>query len=222
MQECTIRRKENQSISMEAGFQSWKTLKILTPETIYSSCNSPGQNTGAGSCSLLQRIFPAQGSNPGLLHCRQILYLLSLWESPRILEWVAYPFSRGSFPSRNRTRIFCIAGGFLTSWATREAPKSGKETKGEVVPCCFHGNKQSFLFQSNHPKTDLLSSERVGKSISGQTPPSSIPFTPNSILCSLCFLWEQTSKTQTHKGHFKAEWQQQKWQLWGTLRREFL
>ena len=37
-----------------------------------------------------------QGSNPGLLHCRQILYCLSHQGSPGILEWVAYPFSRGS------------------------------------------------------------------------------------------------------------------------------
>ena len=39
--------------------------------------DSPGQNTGVGSHSLLQVIFPSQGSNPGLLHCRQILYHLS-------------------------------------------------------------------------------------------------------------------------------------------------
>ena len=39
--------------------------------------DSPGQNTGVGSCSLLQGIFPTQGSNPGLQHCRQILYQLS-------------------------------------------------------------------------------------------------------------------------------------------------
>ena len=39
--------------------------------------NSPGQNTGVGSQSLLQGIFPNQGSNPGLLHCRWILYQLS-------------------------------------------------------------------------------------------------------------------------------------------------
>ena len=39
----------------------------------------------------------------------------------RILEWVAVPFSRGSSQPRNRTRISCIAGGFFTSWATREA-----------------------------------------------------------------------------------------------------
>ena len=38
---------------------------------------SPGRNTGVGSHSLLQGIFPTQGSNLGLLHCRQILYYLS-------------------------------------------------------------------------------------------------------------------------------------------------
>ena len=36
----------------------------------------------------------------------------------RILEWVAFPFSRGSFRPRNWTRVSCIAGGFFTSWAT--------------------------------------------------------------------------------------------------------
>ena len=44
---------------------------------LYSSWNSPGQNTGVGNRSLLQGIFPTQGSNPGLPHCRQILYKLS-------------------------------------------------------------------------------------------------------------------------------------------------
>ena len=42
-----------------------------TPWTIYSSWNSPGQHTGVGSLSLLQGIFPTQGSNPRLPHCRQ-------------------------------------------------------------------------------------------------------------------------------------------------------
>ena len=49
----------------------------------------------------LQGIFPTQGSNSGLPHCRQILYQLSLKGSPRILEWVAYPFSRGPSQLRN-------------------------------------------------------------------------------------------------------------------------
>ena len=39
--------------------------------------NSPGKNTGVGSHSLFQGIFSTQGSNPSLLHCRQILYHLS-------------------------------------------------------------------------------------------------------------------------------------------------
>ena len=49
-------------------------------------------NTRVGSLSLLQGIFQIQGSNPGLLHCRWILYQLSHKGSPRIPEWVAYPF----------------------------------------------------------------------------------------------------------------------------------
>ena len=56
-----------------------------------------------GSCSLLQGIFPTQGLNPGLTHHRQILYHVSHQGSPRMLEWVAYPFSRGSSRPRNLT-----------------------------------------------------------------------------------------------------------------------
>ena len=50
-----------------------------------------------GSLSLLQGIFPTQGSDPGLSHCRRVLYQLRHKASPRILEWVAYPFSGRSF-----------------------------------------------------------------------------------------------------------------------------
>ena len=49
---------------------------------LYSPWNSPGQNTGVGSLSLLQGIFPTQGWNPGLLLCKQILYQLSHQGSP--------------------------------------------------------------------------------------------------------------------------------------------
>ena len=92
----------------------------LQPHRLYSPWYSPGQNTGVGSHSLFQKIFPTQGLNPGLPHCRQILYLLSHKGSPRILEWVAYPFSRGFSQPRNRTRVSCIAGGFFTNWAIRD------------------------------------------------------------------------------------------------------
>ena len=72
------------------------------------------------SLSLLQGIFPTQGSNPGLLHCRRILYQLSHQGSPRILEWMAFPLSTGSSQPRNRTSVPCTAGGFFTSWDTRK------------------------------------------------------------------------------------------------------
>ena len=46
----------------------------LWPHGLYSPWNSLGQNTGVGNLSLLQSIFPTQGLNPGLLHCRWFLY----------------------------------------------------------------------------------------------------------------------------------------------------
>ena len=52
----------------------------LQPRELYSPWNSPGQNIGVGSPSFLQGIFPSQGSNPDLPHCKWILYQLShLW-----------------------------------------------------------------------------------------------------------------------------------------------
>ena len=78
------------------------------------------------------RVFPTQGSNPIPLHCR-ILCQLSHKGSPRILEWVAYPLSRGSSWPRNWTRVSCIAGGFFTNWAIREALRVYLKRKREVV-----------------------------------------------------------------------------------------
>ena len=58
------------------------TLRTHGP---YSPWNSPGQNTGVGSLSLLQGIFPTQGLDPGLPHCRRILYHLSHKGSPQTI-----------------------------------------------------------------------------------------------------------------------------------------
>ena len=49
----------------------------LQPARFLCPWNFPGKNTGVGCHSLLHRVFPTQGSNPGLPHCRQILYQLS-------------------------------------------------------------------------------------------------------------------------------------------------
>ena len=85
-----------------------------------SPWNFPCHNTEVGSLSLHQGIFPTQGQNPGLPHCRWILYQLSHKESPRIVEWVAFPFSRGSSQPRDRTHVSCIAGRLFTNWAMKE------------------------------------------------------------------------------------------------------
>ena len=59
----------------------------LQADSILSEPPGKPKNTGVGSHSLLQGIFPTQGSNPGLLNCRRILYQLSHKESPRFLGW---------------------------------------------------------------------------------------------------------------------------------------
>ena len=58
----------------------------LRPHGLCSAWDSPGQNPGVGSRSLLQGIFPTQGSNPGLPHCRRILYHLSHQKKPSTLK----------------------------------------------------------------------------------------------------------------------------------------
>ena len=94
----------------------------LWPHGICSPWNSLGQNPRVSSLFLPQGIFPTQGSNPGLPHFRQILYQLSHKGSPRILEWVDYPFSSGSSWPRSQTGVSCITGGFFSNWAIRDAP----------------------------------------------------------------------------------------------------
>ena len=95
----------------------------LQPHGLYSPWNTPGQNTGVSSLSLLQEIFPTQGSNPGPPHCRQILYQLSHKGSPRILEWVAYPFSSGwIFPTQESNQGLLHCRWILYQLSYQEAP----------------------------------------------------------------------------------------------------
>ena len=53
--------------------------------------------------------------------CEPLGYTVHGILQARILEWVTFPFSRGSSQPRDRTQVSLIAGGFFTSWATREA-----------------------------------------------------------------------------------------------------
>ena len=79
----------------------------LEPARLFCPWDSPSKNTGVGCHALLQGIFPAQGSNPGLLHCRQILYHLSNREAPdkklkpsTALNTVGLLWPAGVFPFR--------------------------------------------------------------------------------------------------------------------------
>ena len=72
------------SVLLEQNMLLFELLKVkvaqfdsLRPHGPFSPWNTQGQNTGVGSCCLLQGIFPIQGSNPGFSHCRRILYQLS-------------------------------------------------------------------------------------------------------------------------------------------------
>ena len=81
---------EKYSLTVLCFLLSWVRLcdpmNYSPPGSVHG--DSPGKNTGVGCNALLQGIFPTQGLNPGLLHCRWILYHLSHQESLRILEWV--------------------------------------------------------------------------------------------------------------------------------------
>ena len=114
---------DNQLIFKYLKSESGSVVSNFLRYGLYSPWNSPGQNTGVSTLSLLQRIFPTQGLNPGLLYYRRILYQLSHRGSPRTLEWVACPFSGESSGSRNQTGDSWIAGGFFTNWAIRGALK---------------------------------------------------------------------------------------------------
>ena len=62
-----------------------RSCPTLCDSLDFSAWNSPGQNTGVGSLSLLPGIFLTQELNQGLLHCRQILYQLSYQGNPAIM-----------------------------------------------------------------------------------------------------------------------------------------
>ena len=97
----------------------------LQPHGLYSPWNPPGQNTGVGSLSLLQGIFPTQGLNSGLPHCRQILYHLSHRGGPR-----------ANYNLTRKTTLFMVT--FAQSYLTLRSP----------VDCSLPGSSVYGIFQA--------------------------------------------------------------------------
>ena len=95
--------------------------------------DSPGKNTRVGCHALLEGIFPTQGWNLGVLPCWWVLYFLSNKRSPRILEWVACPFSRWTSQPRNWTGVSCIGGRFLPTLPTCKFTKGKAGGRGSVT-----------------------------------------------------------------------------------------
>ena len=106
-------------------------LTLCNPEdcSLPGSCvhrASPGKNTGMGSHALLQGIFTTSDQTQ-VSHRTQVYPQVkqtgalpsSHQRSPRVLEWAAYSFSRGSSPPRDRGLLHCRW--VFTSWATMEA-----------------------------------------------------------------------------------------------------
>ena len=93
----------------------------LRPHGLYSPWNSLGQTTGMSSSCLLQRIFPTQGLNPGLPHCKWILYQESGFTLPQGKSKSAgvgrLSLLQRIFIPRNWTRFSHIAGRFFANWA---------------------------------------------------------------------------------------------------------
>ena len=96
----------------------WSSGLSLPGSSVHG--DSPGKHTGVCYHALLQGNLPNPGVETRSPSLQQILYQLSHQGRPRIVDWVAYPFSRGSSQPSNQTRVSCIASRFFTSWHTRK------------------------------------------------------------------------------------------------------
>ena len=81
-------RENSSSVSHLVMFDFATPWTVAQEPRLLCPWDSPGKNTWGGSCSLLQGIFPNQRSNPGLLHCRQILYHLTHQGSRFYVDWI--------------------------------------------------------------------------------------------------------------------------------------
>ena len=138
-----------------------------------SPWNSPGQNTGAGSFSLFQRIFPTQGLNPGLLHCRQILYqlnhrgsLLNVIKMPPncsccLAAWpLLWQLPWPNWDLKFQTTGLLVSGGWFSENLQQVGPTistASVSREGALVWLC-----RRLLRASHHPDRQLVSDCIIG------------------------------------------------------------
>ena len=172
-----------------------ETLKVKVTQSSPTlcdpmNCSLPGSSVHGILQARIQGIFPSQGLNPGLPHCRQILYHLSHQGSPRILQWVAYPFSRGSSWPRNGMGVSCITGGFFTSCSIRGAHS---KTLHHIKVQIENSWKQSCSIKIGIPLLSF-SSSHSGCASPWITSLEVFPVTPKeSLWVWKCMLWCKAS-----------------------------
>ena len=172
------------------------TSDSLRLHGLYGPWNSPGQNTGVGSHSLLQGIFPAQGLNPGLPHCRWILYQLSHKGSPRTLEWVAYPFSSRSSRTQESDQGLLHCRQSLYQLSYQGSPRVLKQ-KSPLEKNWQHS--PLFLPEESHGQRTLVGyspwrSQRVGHDLATKT-------TMCVMYTFYCCAWHPTPVLLPGKSH---------------------
>ena len=154
---------------VKTPLSEWKVTQSdsLRPRGLYSSWNSPGQKSGMGSCSLLQGIFPIQGSDPGLPHCMQILYQLSHQGSPFSSIQFSHSVMSNSLrphelqharpPCSSPTPVACSNSCPSSQWCHPTISSS-------VIP--FSSCRQSFPASRPFPMSQFFSSGGQGTGVS--------------------------------------------------------
>ena len=139
--------------------------------------------------------------------CDPVDYIVHGILQARILEWVAYPFSKGSSSPRNWTGVFCIAGRFFINWAIREAlipPFPSASSSPSFLPLQRNSQSEALkMFCTSHPgawtprrKAALMEPDKPTQVRTGlRNGKGSVPFSPLSYLLGsstiqeLSYIW---------------------------------
>ena len=119
--------------------------------------DSPGKNAGVGCHALLQGIFPTQGSNPGLLHCRQTVYRLSHQGSPRYCRNTLYTL----FPVILTSPSKCIGSYDYYPYFTGKEAKTERKKKSRTYKVTGKEAEAGFTANSTGTKADVLNDHLI-------------------------------------------------------------
>ena len=150
------RGRKLQSEGSEVKVQAAQSCRTLQPHGLYNPWNSPGQNTGVGSLALLQGLFPTQGSNPGLPHCRRIFLPAEPQGKPKNSGVGSLSLLQGIFPTQesNRGLLHCRQILYQLSYQGKSLISNIWVTKlFQTLLCKLSKKKSPFYSESYYRKT---------------------------------------------------------------------